>query len=706
MIWRRSKRRQMAAARAAEERRLAAEARARARAERERVARVRAEREAAEREAAELAAGGLGSPQTVAGARTSARPRARSGSRRRGGRHGRMRRGLIAGGIVVVAGSATTLAFASHRIASEQSAFVAPAVARCEPTTINRSATLPGTPLSVAPLPGTYAASAHTQISMLGAPAGAISDVVATGSSSGEHSGKLRAYSQGDGASFVPAKPFTQGETVTVRGKVKSGARTLPFAYHFVVATQDVLARTPPNPPSGRDYNEKQHFHSAPKLEPPSIEVTTPSSSSDPGDIFTAPYSGPGPPGPMIFDEAGNLVWFDSLPKNVSAATNLQVQQLDGKPVLTWWQGYIPKQGFGEGEEVIENSSYQQVGRVHAGNGYVADLHDFKLTGSDTALLTVFNPIDCNLSSDGGPTGGAVTDSVFQEIDLHTGLVRREWHSIDHVPLSASYSSSTNASKEWPFDYFHINSIDQSTTGTTLISSRNTWAMYELNTTSGQIASTIGGHHSSVTMSEGTRTAYQHDATTLPNGEISIFDNGSTPKVHSQTRGLVLAINPQSNTATVAAQYEHTPALTSDSQGSIQLLENGDMFVGWGSEPYFSEYSASGQVLFDAHMHGSYQSYRTYKFPWTGSPASSPAIAASTISGGRATVYASWNGDTRTATWRVLAGASAKSLAPVATAARNGFETAITTPAAAPYVQVQALDASGNVLGTSRAIRG
>ncbi|HTA37178.1 MAG TPA: arylsulfotransferase family protein, partial [Solirubrobacteraceae bacterium] len=470
--------------------------------------------------------------------------------------------------------------------------------------------------------------------------------------------------------------------------------------------TQDVLARSKTNPPSGKDYNEKQHFHSAPKLEPPSIEVTTHNAGGAPGDIFTAPYSGPGPPGPMIFDEAGNLVWFDALPSDVAAATNLQVQQLDGKPVLTWWQGYIPKQGFGEGEEVIENSSYQQVGRVHAGNGYIADLHDFKLTPNDTALLTVFNPIDCNLSSDGGPTGGAVTDSVFQEIDLHTGLVRREWHSIDHVPLSASYSSSTHASKEWPFDYFHINSIDQSGNGTTLISSRNTWSLYELNTATGQIGTTIGGHHSSVTMGEGARTAYQHDATTLPNGEISVFDNGSTPKVHSQTRGLVLALNAQSNSATVVGQYEHSPALTSDSQGSIQLLENGDMFVGWGSEPYFSEYSASGQLLFDAHMHGSYESYRTYKFAWTGSPASSPAIAASTLSGGRAKVYASWNGDTRTASWRVLAGSSAKSLTAVATAARDGFETSITTPAAAPYVQVQALDASGNVLGTSRAIRG
>jgi hypothetical protein len=185
-----------------------------------------------------------------------------------------------------------------------------------------------------------------------------------------------------------------------------------------------------------------------------------------------------------------------------------------------------------------------------------------------------------------------------------------------------------------------------------------------------------------------------------------VFDNGSVPKVHSQSRGLVLALNASTDTASVAAQYEHSPALTSDSQGSIQQLENQDMFIGWGPRPYFSEYSASGQLLFDAHFHGSYQSYRGYRFAWTGAPAGAPSVAAAASSGGRVTVYASWNGDTRTASWRVLAGSSAKALAPVATVARSGFETAVTTPGAAAFVAVQALDASGAVLGSSRTIRG
>jgi hypothetical protein len=616
---------------------------------------------------------------------------------------GKLRKGLVIGGILVVLGSAATLAVASHRIKAEQAAFRAPAAGRCYPSTLNRSATLPGTSVSVSPLPGSYDASARTQISLLGAPAQAIGAVRVRGSDSGSHGGRLRAYSQGDGASFVPSKRFSQGETVTVRGDIKVGTRTQRFAYHFVVATEDVLPYSKPTPPSGKDYNEKQHFHTAPKLEPPSLTVTARSPQSAPGDIFVAPYTGPGPPGPMIFDEAGSLVWFNPLAPNLAAA-NLQVQQLGGQPVLTWWQGYIPPQGFGQGEEIILNSSYQQVGRVHAGNGYKADLHDFKLTPQGTALLTAFHPIDCNLSVVGGPSGGAVSDSIFQELDLRTGLVRREWHSLDHVAIGDSYSSATGSSAKWPFDYFHINSIDQRSDGTTLISARNTWAMYLMSTSSGQLQSSIGGKHSTVKLGASTKTAYQHDAKTLPDGTISVFDNGAVPKVHPQSRGLVLSLKGRSVSA--VKQYEHSPALSSGSQGNMQQLPNQDMFVGWGPEPYFSEYSASGQLLFDAHMHGSYESYRAYRFPWTGSAPGVPAIAAAAAPGGRATVYASWNGDTRTASWRLLAGASAQTIAPVATVARSGFETSMTTPGAAPYVAVQALDASGAVLNSSSTIPG
>src|SRR5262249_5342662 len=129
-------------------------------------------------------------------------------------------------------------------------------------------------------------------------------------------------------------------------------------------------------------------------------------------------------------------------------------------------------------------------------------------------------------------------------------------------------------------------------------------------------------------------------------------------------------------------------------------------FIGWGSTPYFSEFSANGKLLFDAHMHGSYESYRTYRQAWTGAPTSAPAVALGRAPGTPRVVWVSWNGDTRTASWQLLGGPSPTALAPLAQTPRTGFETTLEAPAPEAYLALQALDASGNVLVTTKPVRG
>jgi hypothetical protein len=633
--------------------------------------------------------------------------RASRRARRMHAHHRWLRRSLVLGAVLVLCASGAALAVGGNRIAAEEAAFSGPAAPGCVPATLDRSDLLPGTKLAVAPLPDSLDATPHTQISLLGIPRAQLAQISVSGSITGGHSGRVDAYSQGDGASFVPSSAFQPGETVTVRGKLLAGRRWQPFAFHFAISVPDPIRWEPPGKEPPGTAAQVQHYHSAPNLSSPSIQVTTGSGQSPAaGDIFIAPYSGPGGDGPMIFDDTGQLVWFDPLPSGVYA-TNLQVQSYNGQPVLTWWQGHIPKQGFGEGEEVVANGSYQQIAHIHAGNGLKADLHDFHLTASGTALMTVFNPIHCNLTAIRGPQDAAVNDSVFQEVDVRTGLVRREWTSLDHVALSESYSTPYGASTEWPYDYFHVNSLDQEPGGDMLISARNTWALYQLAEQTGQVLTRAGGKHSTIKMGSGTLTAFQHDATLQPNGLISVFDNGGVPTVHPQSRGIVVALNQQTGTETLVAEYEHPSApLKAGSQGNVQSLASGNLFLGWGAEPWFSEFSSSGQLLFDARMPPADESYRAYRFPWTGTPTGAPSIAASApSSSGPVTVYASWNGATEIASWRVLGGPSSHQLAPVASGARGGFETAIATPGHESYVQVQALSASGAVLGTSAVLK-
>jgi hypothetical protein len=424
--------------------------------------------------------------------------------------------------------------------------------------------------------------------------------------------------------------------------------------------------------------------------------VTARAPRATPGEIFIAPYSGPGQYGPMILDEDGRLLWFQPLSPSGTRAADFRVQQYEGRPVLTWWQDPLISGGSSKAGEAILDSSYRRIAVVRAGNGFQPDLHEFQITPRGTGLITVYVAIDCDLSAVGGPRDAAVADTLMQEIDLKTGLVRYEWHSLDHVPLSDSYSSATRASRTKPYDYFHINSIDVQPDGDLLIDARNTWAAYEVDARTGQVRWRLGGKRSSFRLGPGVATAYQHDARRQADGTFTLFDNGATPAVHRQSRAIVRQL-----------AHPGTP-LVSGSQGNVQTLPDGDWMVGWGEAPYVSEFSASGQLLFDAHLPSTYESYRAYRLDWSGQPVQAPALAVVRArSGPGARVYASWNGATRLASWRVLAGRSPSSLAPVASAARAGFETEIGVARLAPgaYVAVQALDASGAVIGASHAKR-
>jgi hypothetical protein len=552
---------------------------------------------------------------------------------------------------------------------------------------------------------------------MLGVPAGELADVTVTGSHSGAHPGRLEAYSQGDGASFLPSRPFADGELVTVHAQLLEGGHAVPFAWSFTVAVRDtpgsqsdavgtghtVSAAPPPAP------KEYQSFHSRPELRPPDVTVSSEARTASGGDLFLAPYSGVGQYGPMILGEHGELIWFKTLAPAGTRAANFQVQSYEGKPVLTWWQDPLLADGSRTAGEVIANDAYQTIAVVRAGNGYQPDLHEFAITPQGTGLITVYDAIDCNLTSVGGPREGAVADTLFQEIDLKTGLVMYEWHSLDHVALESSHNRAAPTSRAEPFDWFHINSVDVEQDGDLLVDSRNTWAAYDVDAKTGQVRWELGGRRSSFKLGPGASTAWQHDAIQQPDGDITFFDNGAFPQVHKESRAIEVALNMNDMSATLVRSYEHENPLVAGSQGNVQALADGDWMVGWGQAGYLSEVDPQGQVLFNAHLPPDWESYRTFVLPWSGHPTQPPALAAQAAPGAHAgaSVYASWNGATEVASWRVLAGPAPSALKPVAQAAKSGFETTIAVPglAAGASVQVQALSPDGALLDSSQTVR-
>jgi hypothetical protein len=579
---------------------------------------------------------------------------------------------------------------------SSTSSAVAPA---CLPTTLDHTATLPGTAVDVSPEPGTDTANPHTQISFLGVPAAQIHSVSVSGAASGVHSGSLRAYSQADGASFAPAAPFKAGEQVSVHAQIGAGSGR-PVAFGFRVDTPYSTAKTLEFPNPEGAPADSQSFYTMPGVRAPVLTVTSPDRDPAAGDVLTTNGPGAGQYGPLIYTPQGRLVWFARLPAG-QVAENLGEQTYEGQRVLTWWKGRVLSLGFGQGEDIVMSSSYKQLATVSGGNGLKADLHEFRIGPGDTAYVTAFNPIHCNLTSVEGSANGTITDTAVQQIDMRTGLVRWEWHSLDHV--AAAESEVETPEDETPWDWFHINSIDPQPDGRILISARSTWAAYELEGLSGKILWRLGGTKSSFKMGPGTKTAWQHDGRVLPDGDVTLYDDGSNPPIHSQSRAIRIALDLKTHTARLVSSLTHAdPPLLSASQGNMQTLPSGNTLVGYGGLPAISEYAPGGAVLFDAHEPYDMSFYRAFRFPWKAQPPTKPAVLVAANNTGEETiVHASWNGATDVASWRVLASDKSEAQAARVTVPVSGFETSTILPKRYGHVQVQALDAAGHVLGSS-----
>ena len=548
------------------------------------------------------------------------------------------------------------------------------------------------------PLPGTRTAATHTQISLRGAPPDQLGEIEVSGSRSGRHDGTLEAHSDGQGASYVLKKPFLRGERVTVRTTLNiPGARD--GEYSFTVGRRPPTKATRPAELPSVGNGAVQHFQTRPDLIPPAVAVTTRKPGRHPGYVFLGPKGGHGQDGPMILDDAGHVVWFKPA-GNREEATDFRVQQYQGKPVLTWWQGRLLG-GEGRGEGVIYDQHYKPVQRVRAGNGYQADLHEFTITPHGTALLAIYDAVRADLSSVGGPRDGTVVEGIVQEIDIKTGLVMFEWHSYGNVALAESYEPPPKGSGQW--DYLHLNSVALDNDGDFVISMRHTSSVMKLDRTTGRIEWRLGGKRSDFKLGAGARFDYQHDARPQPDGTLTVYDN-SREGIRTQSRAITLRPDTQQHTATLARALTHERKLLSATQGSVQALPDGGAFVGFGSQRWFSEYDADGKLVFDGRIAAGNDTYRAYRFQWTGTPDSRPRIVARRGTGDSMTVRASWNGATGVTRWQLLAGSAPNALTPVTTVGSAGFETTITATRR-PYVAMRALDANGAELSTSPTVR-
>ncbi|HEY7693819.1 MAG TPA: arylsulfotransferase family protein [Gaiellaceae bacterium] len=442
-------------------------------------------------------------------------------------------------------------------------------------------------------------------------------------------------------------------------------------------------------------------FVTRPDLRPPAIDVAATARGAADGYLFLAPSSGPGMRGGLIADDRGDPVYFH--PTTPKTVMDFRPGLLGGKPVLSWWEGrYVF--GVGKvGDYVVMDDSYREIARFSSAKHRRPDFHEVLMTDHDTLLVTAYETVAADLTPVGGPSNGLLYGGLVQELAIPSGRLLWEWRSLDHVDVTETVTADQMGS---PFDYFHINGIDVAPDGNLIVSSRNTSAVYKVDRRTGKVIWRLGGKKSDFSMGKRTQFGFQHDPRLHEDGHtISLFDNG--PRVterRPESRALVLSLDTRRMQATLKREIRHREPLFAFATGANQLLPNGNRLVTWGITGWFTEYDPDGDVCFDAHLSSKGQNYRVFRFPWSGQPTVQPAFKAYR-QGDAARFYASWNGSTALAAWRLETGARPGALAVAGTYPKRGFETSLPIPPGTRYAAVVALDAAGTPLRRSKTVR-
>lgn len=230
------------------------------------------------------------------------------------------------------------------------------------------------------------------------------------------------------------------------------------------------------------------------------------------------------------------------------------------------------------------------------GKNLLGDLHEFQITDSGTALVTIYESIPFDLTAIGGPSSGWIYDCLFQEIDIVTGELLFEWRASNHYPISSTFLPLVGGDMSKPFDAFHMNSVDKDTRGNYLVSMRHTHTVSNINGKTGAVLWTLGGRlndFTDVTDSGATEFSWQHDARWRGDNTITLLNNAArefdSPGPYSY--GMAIQLDIEARQATLQTLYSDSQQVLATSQGNLQVLQNGNVFVGWGHSAAFTEFT-------------------------------------------------------------------------------------------------------------------
>lgn len=346
----------------------------------------------------------------------------------------------------------------------------------------------------------------------------------------------------------------------------------------------------------------------------PPIEVTF-SDNPDPGYLFVCSWDRNDPGADsyiMILDNTGDPVFFKKTP---GVARDFMVQP---NGLLTYSvQGPSPSPGVIESIYYAMDATFTVVDSFECANGLPTSFYDLHILDNDHVVLISHDPRQVDMSQlvEGGNPEATVIGAVIQELDADRKVVF-EWASWDHFEITDAVREDLTASL---VRAVHANSIDVDPNGDFIVSCRFLNEVTKISRETGEILWRLGGKNNQFLFVNGTRRfSYQHAARILPNGNLTLFDNGNH-RSPSYSRAVEYELDEENMTATLVWQYRNTPDIFGNILGYVQRLPSGNTLICWGgTTPTLTEVRPDGSRTLELTMPALVFSYRAYRFPSIG----------------------------------------------------------------------------------------
>lgn len=255
--------------------------------------------------------------------------------------------------------------------------------------------------------------------------------------------------------------------------------------------------------------------------------------------------------------------------------------------------------------------------------GGLTDSHDYQELPAGHRYLATYHFHDhVDVSAYTGKsedTDAAILEAEVQELDADGNEVWH-WNANGHVSLDET-------GRWWPsippnvtgdgrnlYDVNHINSIEPNGSEV-VISMRHDDAIYAIDKTTGDIDWKLGGTptpQSLTIVGDDANAAAdfggQHDARILPDGTLTLHDNGTGRS--RAPRALRFALDTTAGTATLIESVTDPHVSTSKCCGSARKLPTGDWVMSWGMNGVVTELSPSGARPFELTFESPTFSYR------------------------------------------------------------------------------------------------